>query len=143
MTRRESREQAFALVFESSFHDEGLEYILENASEGRDLALDVSGYAKILTETVLYNRDEIDKKISDVSTNWKTSRMSRVALAILRVAVCEMYKFSDVPDSVSINEAVELAKIYGGDEDPAFVNGVLGAIYKKKQEDPDACLSGD
>mgnify|MGYP003814520901 CR=1 FL=1 len=143
MTRRESREQAFALVFESSFHDEGLDYILENAADGRDLELDVSGYAKILTETVLYNRDEIDKKISEASTNWKTSRMSRVALAILRVAVCEIYKFDDVPDSVSINEAVELAKTYGGDEDPAFVNGVLGAVYKKKQEAPDVGLSGD
>lgn len=143
MTRRESREQAFALVFENSFHNEGLEYILENAQEGRELTLEVSGYAKILTETVLYNIIDIDNIISKASKNWKMNRISRVALAILRVSVCEMFKFEDVPDSVSINEAVELAKTYGGDDDPAFINGVLGAIYKMKQEDPNAFISGN
>ena len=59
--------------------------------------------------------------------------MAKATLAILRISVCEMYYFSEeVPASVSINEAVELAKVYGGDEDPAFVNGILGAVYKKK-----------
>ena len=61
--------------------------------------------------------------------------MAKATLAILRISVCEMYHFSEeVPASVSINEAVELAKIYCGDDDPGFVNGILGAVYKNKNE---------
>ena len=144
MTRKEEREQAFAIVFESSFHSEGLDYILENAAEGRDLILEENSFAKELAKTTIDNRDTIDGIITSCSTHWKPERMARAALAILRIAVCEMYYFSDrIPESVSINEAVELAKVYGGDDDPGFVNGVLGAIYKKKAENKSECVSGD
>ncbi len=143
MTRKEAREQAFALVFESAFHPEGLDYIIENAVEASEEPLEISAFAKDLAARTLENRDLLDGKISECSSHWKTGRMSHVALAILRNAVCEMFFFDDIPDSVSINEAVELAKTYGGDEDPSFVNGILGAVYKKKQEANDAAVSGD
>lgn len=143
MTRKEEREQAFAIVFESSFHSEGLDYILENAADDRDLVLEDGSFAKELARITIEKCDEIDQKIASCSTHWKPGRMARSALAILRIAVCEMYYFDDIPASVSINEAVELAKIYGGDEDPGFVNGVLGAVYKKKAESSDECVSGD
>lgn len=143
MTRKEEREQAFAIVFESSFHSEGLDYILENAADDRDLVLEDGSFAKELVRITIEKCDEIDQKIASCSTHWKPGRMARSALAILRIAVCEMYYFDDIPASVSINEAVELAKIYGGDEDPGFVNGVLGAVYKKKAESSDECVSGD
>ena len=143
MTRKEEREQAFAIVFESSFHSEGLVYILENAAEDRDLVLEDGSFAKELARMTIDKRDEIDEKIASCSTHWKPGRMAKAALAILRIAVCEIYYFDDIPASVSINEAVELAKTYGGDEDPGFVNGVLGAVYKKKTESCDECVSGD
>jgi N utilization substance protein B len=143
MTRKEAREQAFALVFESAFHQEGLDYIIENAAEASDEPLEIGAFARELASKTLENRDLLDEKIAACSSHWKTSRMSRVALAILRNAVCEMYFFDDIPDSVSINEAVELAKTYGGEDDPSFVNGVLGAVYKRKQEANDAAVSGD
>ena len=133
MTRKEAREIAFAIVFESSFHSEGLDYILENAADGRDLSLPDGSFAKELAKITIEKRDEIDEIISSCSNRWKPGRMAKATLAILRISVCEMYYFSEeVPASVSINEAVELAKVYGGDEDPAFVNGILGAVYKKK-----------
>ena len=135
MTRKEAREIAFAIVFESSFHSEGLDYILENAAEGRDLTLPEGSFAKELARITIEKRDEIDEIISSCSNHWKLGRMAKATLAILRISVCEIYNFSaEVPASVSINEAVELAKIYCGDEDPAFINGVLGAVYKKKTE---------
>ena len=143
MTRKEAREQAFAIVFENSFHSEGLDYILENAKDGRDLVLKDGSFEKELAKTTIEKIDEIDSIISSSSTHWKTERIARATLAILRIAVCEMYFFDDIPESVSINEAVELAKAYGGDEDPGFVNGVLGAIYKKKHESCDECVSGN
>ena len=133
MTRKEAREIAFAIVFESSFLSEGLDYILENAADGRDLSLPDGSFAKELAKITIEKRDEIDEIISSCSNRWKPGRMAKATLAILRISVCEMYYFSEeVPASVSINEAVELAKVYGGDEDPAFVNGILGAVYKKK-----------
>lgn len=134
MTRKEEREQAFAIVFESSFHSEGLDYILENAAEDRDLVFEDGSFAKELARITLDKRDELDEIIASCSTHWKPGRMARAALAILRIAVCEIYYFDEIPASVSINEAVELAKIYGGDDDPGFINGVLGAVYKKKAE---------
>lgn len=72
--------------------------------------------------------DEIDEKINQVAKGWKTERMGKADLAILRLAVYEMLYDEDVPVKVAINEAVELAKKYGGDESPAFVNGILGKI---------------
>ncbi len=135
MTRKEAREIAFAVVFESSFHSEGLDYILENAAEGRDLILPEGSFAKELAKTTIEKRDEIDGIISSCSNHWKLERIAKATLAILRISVCEMYYFSEeVPASVSINEAVELAKTYCGDDDPGFVNGVLGAVYKKQNE---------
>ena len=135
MTRKEAREIAFAIVFESSFHSEGLDYILENAAEDRDLSLPDGSFAKELARKAIDNREEIDSIIASCSNHWKPGRMAKATLAILRLSVCEIYYFSEeVPASVSINEAVELAKIYCGDDDPGFVNGILGAVYKKKSE---------
>ena len=135
MTRKEAREIAFAIVFESSFHSEGLDYILENAAEGRELVLPEGSFAKELARITIEKRDEIDEIITSCSNHWKLNRIAKATLAILRISVSEMYYFSEeVPASVSINEAVELAKVYCGDDDPGFVNGVLGAIYKKKTE---------
>ena len=74
------------------------------------------------------HREEIDALIDAHTTGWKTTRMAKVDLTILRLAVYEMKWDEDVPVSVAINEAVELAKRFGGDESPSFVNGVLARI---------------
>ena len=73
---------------------------------------------------------EIDEMLNDASSGWKTSRMSRVDLAILRLAVYEMKYDEEVPVKVAINEAVELAKMFGGQESSNFINGVLGKLAK-------------
>lgn len=72
--------------------------------------------------------DEIDLKINEISDGWKTSRMAKVDLAIIRLAVYEVLLDDDVPTGVAINEAVELAKQFGTDDSPSFVNGVLAKI---------------
>ena len=71
---------------------------------------------------------EIDAKINEVAKGWKTDRMGKAELAILRLAVYEMQYDEDVPVKVAINEAVELAKKFGGDESPSFVNGILAKL---------------
>ena len=131
MTRRESRELAFVLLFEKSFSDATLDEILENAGEAREIVRDA--FAMSLTEGVLTHTDEIDERISEFSHKWSKDRLSRVALSILRLAIYEMLWEHSIPISVSINEAVELAKRYGGDADASFINGVLGGIARRHE----------
>ena len=130
MSRRKSREQAFALLFEMSFSDLPIEQLVEAASEARDI--EVEPFALSLAKGVSEKMKEIDDRIEANSHKWSRERISRVALAILRLAVYEMQYEDTVPVSVAINEAVELAKRYGGDEDASFVNGVLGGIAKEE-----------
>lgn len=127
MTRREIRENIFKMLFRTEFHDaEGMkEQILlyEESMQGlkeKDLA-----YIRQKVSGIMERLPEIDAAINEKSTGWKTSRMSKVDLTLLRLAVYEITYEEDIPEKVAINEAVELAKQYGTDDSSAFVNGVL------------------
>lgn len=128
MTRREAREQAFCLTFEKMFHDEPLPEMIELAVEARKL--EPEPFAEMLAKGVYNNCTGIDEKIEKYSIGWSKKRLSRVVLAILRLAIYEILYCKSIPVSVSINEAVELAKKYGGDGDGAFINGILGAFAR-------------
>ncbi len=96
-------------------------------------------YAVSLLAEIKDHAEEIDDRISEASENWSLSRMPIVDRAILRASVCEIYFIEDVPVSVSINEAVELAKEFGGeDESSRFVNGILGRIARTMDSDGEA-----
>ena len=128
MTRREARELAFVILFERSFGDLSVKEILEASAEARDVEAD--DFALRLAEGAEVRFEESDDLIAQNARNWSTERISRVALAIMRLAIYEMQYEESIPVSVSINEAVELAKKYGGDEDASFINGVLGGIAR-------------
>lgn len=128
MTRRESRELAFILLFEKSFTDESVSEILERAREARQVESDA--FAERLANGTADRLDELDAAIEPGMHNWSKVRLTRVALTVLRLAVYEMRFEDDTPVSVAINEAVELAKKFGGAEDASFVNGVLGGIAR-------------
>ena len=128
--RHESREQAFVLLFEKTVCGGNMEDIIETAVEARCIEMDP--YCEKLTSLAELYLDEIDEVISANIRGWSLRRLSKVTLSILRLAVCEI-KFmnsADVPVSVSINEAVELAKIYGNEKDASYVNGVLSSVAK-------------
>ncbi len=130
MTRRESRELAFILVFEKSFQGEEVTIIelIENALELE--IFPTNAFAENLARKVYDNLEEIDSAINQNLVGWSAKRISRVARAILRVAVAELL-YSDVPVGVAINEAIEITKKYATTDDAAYVNGVLGAVAKK------------
>lgn len=129
ISRFKAREQGFILVFEKIFHPEPIEEIISNAEESRDMVVD--SYAIELVNGVYDNVDSIDSLIeSKLKKGWTIKRISKTSLAILRLAVYEMEYVDNVPDSVAINEAVELAKKYTVDESK-FINGVLGSIAKE------------
>lgn len=127
MTRRELRENVFLMLFRIDFHEESemteqlglLEEDLENVS-AKDLE-----YMNHKCKDIFSKLTEIDAAINESTTGWKTTRMGKVDLSIIRLAVYEMKYEEDIPAKVSINEAVELAKKYGTDDSPSFVNGVL------------------
>lgn len=130
MTRRQAREQAFTLIFEKSFHPEiTVEEIISAAVEARYLQTDE--FAVLLAKTVDEKQPEIDSMIEQNAIGWRKDRISRVSLSLLRLALCEMLYIEDVPTSVSINEAVELAKIFASQEDASFINGVLGTVSRQ------------
>lgn len=128
MTRREAREQALCLVFERMFNEESMNEIIALAKEARELEADP--FAKLLAQGVCDHIDELDEKIEKYSIGWSKKRLSKVILSILRMSIYEIYHMDSIPVSVTINEAVELAKKYGGEGDSAFVNGILGAISR-------------
>ena len=129
MTRREARELAFILLFEMTFTGDPIRILYENAAEAWDVENDA--FALSLAEGAAAHLDEEDELISAFSRKWNKDRLSRVALSIMRLAIYEMEFEPDIPVSVSINEAVELAKKYGGDDDAPFVNGVLGGVARR------------
>lgn len=128
MTRKEAREQAFVLLFEKTFSDSTMEEIIDNAVVGRELQVDP--YTKNLVSRTLSHLEEIDSIIEPNLRKWSKNRISRVALSALRGAVCEILYDREIPESVSINEAVEIVKKFSGKEEASFVNGVLGSIVK-------------
>ena len=129
ISRYKMREQAFILCFESLFSDADIDELADNAGDARDEFL--SDYAINCAKGIKEHQDQIDEKIaSNLKSGWKLNRISKVSLAIMRVAIYEMMYLEDIPVSVSINKAVELSKKYAAEDDTAFVNGVLGAVAK-------------
>ena len=129
MTRHESRQEAFCLLFEKTFTDMDIDEIIQGATETRELS--VNDFTLQLAKGTVEHLDEIDALIESKLKNWKLSRISKVSLSILRMAVYELKYLADVPSSVAINEAVELAKQYASEDDYSFVNGVLGNVAKE------------
>lgn len=132
LSRSEAREQAFMLLFSKSFDDKPLDDMLDDNSEL--FVGGVCGYAQSVVSAIEDKIDEIDEDISKyLKKGWTVTRISKPSLAILRLAFYEIKYLENVPDSVSVNEAVELAKKYTIDENK-FVNGVLGAFVRSKEE---------
>ena len=137
MRRREMREHIFKLLFMTEFNSqqempEQLSLYFENQEE---LAQADQDTMKEKYHHVLEHLGEIDTILNENSKGWKTKRMSRVDLTTLRLAVYEMKFDEDVPVGVAINEAVELAKRFGGETSGSFVNGVLGKIAALDKEE--------
>ena len=127
--RRAAREAALSLLYSSDVAETDVRQVIETGSYPADIEL--SEYAENLVLGTVDNLEDIDARLTATSENWALDRMPFVDRAILRLATYEMVYEDDVPVSVAINEAVELAKVYGGEDDSSrFVNGVLGRIAR-------------
>lgn len=130
MNRRELREQIFKMLFRIEFHEEAAleEQFALSLEETEKATKENQNYMESKCEDVLAKLKEIDESINEAAHGWKTSRMGKVDLTLIRLAVYEIKYEDDIPVGVAINEAVELAKKYGTDDSPSFINGVLAKI---------------
>ena len=138
MTRHEMRECIFCLLFQNEFYtteefDEQMGNFLENFHfpEEQEISEKDEQEVRDKVERLLSFLPDIDEKISANAKGWKIDRIAKAELAILRLAVYEALYDDGVPVGVAVNEAVELAKEYGGDNSPSFVNGILGKIVNE------------
>lgn len=131
MTRREIREHVFVMLFEGEFHE------IQELPEQNQLYLDFyaalgsaedKGYIEGRVGQVRKKLGEIDPWLSGAVKGWRLNRMGKVELTILRLAIFEMKFDEEMPERVAINEAVELAKKFGGNSSAGFVNGVLAKL---------------
>ena len=135
MIRSKQREHIFKMLFQIEFNDEAdmpehLKYYFETLDNATEAEKD---YIQNKYEAAVRLVPEIDVLLNENTKGWKTSRMNKVDLTILRLAVYEMKWDEDIPEGVAINEAVELAKKFGGDDSPSFVNGVLGRLASQEK----------
>ena len=134
MSRREVRERIFKLLFRIEFNKkeempEQLELYFEG-EENRNLEKDIQAEIEEKYEDIVAGIAQLDERINEVAEGWNTTRMGKVELTILRLACYEMDHDEKVPTGVAINEAVELAKKFGGADAPSFVNGILAKMVR-------------
>lgn len=133
MTRRECREHLMIMLFQSEFYEneeltEQMKYYMESIVTPKS---DDVEYIQGKYEKTYAMKDEIDSLLERVSEGWKVKRMSKVDLSIMRLAVYEMKYDDEIPVGVAINEAVEIAKKFGQDNSPSFVNGILAKVAEE------------
>ena len=132
MSRRTARKHAFLNLYQSDVNDSPLDATMGRWREYRG---ELEPYAVMLAHGVQEEQEHLDAVLSEVSEGWPVHRMSAIDRTILRLALYEMLYVEDVPPDVAVNEAVELATGFSGDEAPAFVSGVLrGAGLREHRE---------
>lgn len=136
MTKKRTRENLYLMLFQTEFHQE--QDLMEQADlfleslEGKDATEKAKAALKERYQSMLSRLPEIDEKIGQKAEGWNLSRLPKADLSVMRLAVYEILYDEDVPDGVAINEAVELAKRYGGEKSFRFVNGVLASVAKER-----------
>lgn len=134
MTRREIRDSAFKLVFEQLLRDDDIQELYEIAEETVD-EITVNDDVKKIVEGTIEHAEELDNIVSRYSKSRSISRISKLNLAILRIALYESIYDDNTPMNAAISEAIKLSMIYTYQEDTSFINGVLGAFSRDLQKE--------
>lgn len=130
MSRTKARELLMQAIFQMEAQKDKSVKMLDNLIKEKKLNRKDVDYLASTYKYLCWHLEDIDEMIDAASDKWKVKRMPKADLAILRLAVCEAVYCENIPAPVAVNEAVELAKIYGGEESPSFINGVMGKILK-------------
>lgn len=131
LNRKLAREWIIKFIYQITINNEYENYNIFKFREYNDIANEEEDFFEKSVESILTNLDEIDKNIKNSLIGWQFDRLSTIDVAILRVATNEILFDESIPDKVSINEAVEIAKKYSTEDAYKFINGVLGTIARK------------
>jgi N utilization substance protein B len=130
MGRRLARELALKILYRYAEGDTHLPKVMQDILTAKKYTTQDKEFSQHLVETTLNKLPDIDAHIVKVLKNWRFDRISVIDKTILRIGTCEIFFFDDIPAQVSINEAIEIAKKFGGRDSGRFINGVLDAIKK-------------
>lgn len=130
MSRRQARELALQVLFQVDVGGAAPEAATEYAAREKTLSQEDLAFARRVIFGTLAHLKSIDQVVSRVSHDWEIDRMAAVDRNLIRLALFEIFYCEDIPVAVSVNEAVELAKVYGGDDSSRFINGILGKVAR-------------
>ncbi len=136
-SRPAARDRALQFLFGLDFTGLDWEEEIDDYWEARPAKPGVRRYAEVLIRGVCDGQEELDARIRQALDNWSLERVGHVERTVLRIALYEMWRSEDVPVNVAINEAIELAKRFGADDAPRFVNGVLDRLRKQLDAEKD------
>lgn len=141
MTRREARESAFLAAFSATFQPDAPQEAIRDCGEMQEFAQDA--FTVQLLQTMNRHAAEIDETITAHLKGWTLSRLPRVSLTAMRLALAEMLYGTEKKPAVAINEAVELVKKYGAENDYQFVNGLLGTVAREQTGEENGAVAGE
>ena len=128
--RRAGRELALKFLYQTEFNSENSRLELDSFFERLSVAEEIQSFAQALIKKLLLHEKEVDELLKKFSTNWPQDRMAVIDRNILRLGISELLFDSTTPPKVVINEAIEIAKKFGTNESPDFINGILDKIFK-------------
>jgi len=140
--RRIVREKVLQALYAYELSQEPIEQIIDYLFAGLKDESDALEFAKELIYKVIEHQNEIDRRIRSRVENWEFNRIALIDKLVLRMAICELLCFSDIPPKVSINEAIEVAKKYSTENSGKFVNGVLDAVLEDLKKSNELAKSG-
>lgn len=133
MSRRQARESSLQVIYALEMGSEDVEKVFQHVFEEFATGSKAQSFARKLVKGVLEHKEELDAVIKRLSKDWDINRLAVIDRNIMRIALYEMLYIEDIPDAVSVNEAVELAKMFGGKESAKFVNGILGRVVQSPE----------
>ena len=134
--RRAARELALKFLYQTEFNSNSPDSELNSFCERANVSEEIQDFTQTLIKNIFVHKNQVDGLLIKISANWVPDRMAMIDKNILRLGICELMFDSTTPPKVVINEAVEIAKKFGTEESPDFINGILDKVYKDSKVAP-------
>ena len=134
--RRTARELALKFLYQTEFNSNSPDSELNSFCDRSNVSEEVQNFTQALIKNILFHKKEVDELLEKISANWAPDRMAVIDKNILRLGICELLFDPTTPPKVVINEAVEIAKKFGTEESPDFINGNLDKVFKDSKVAP-------
>ena len=134
--RRTARELALKFLYQREFNSNSPDAELNSFCDRANVSEEVQNFTQALIKNILFHKKEVDELLEKISANWAPDRMAVIDKNILRLGICELLFDPITPPKVVINEAVEIAKKFGTEESPDFINGILDKVFKDSKVAP-------